>query len=379
MIERASMRVAGFVGLTPGGPAGRPIRVTSWTHFARLFGDPSEPDNGPFMAGAYLAHAVRGFFENGGRRCWVVRVPVAADSEEAESKLIKIEETGGSVPEELRAPEQGLGGLSAIDEITMVSMPDALSVESTAKGLVASAERTGDRIAILDPPASLGPAEVVEWRSALGLDSSNATLYWPWIEVSDPLGGGPLLAPPSGHVAGVWARNDLRRGVHNAPANLPVFGVTGAASDVTDEDESGLTKAGVNAIRSFRGRGIRVWGSRTLSSDPEWRNVGVRRFALFIERSLDQGLDWVVFEPNDEHLRTRIRNSISSFLGSLWEDGALAGASPEEAYFVKCDEETDTEVSDPGVTLIEIGVAPSEPGRFLTLRLAKSTAGPPAA
>ena len=258
--------VAAFVGLAPGGPMNTPLRVSRWGQFARVYGDPNEPDNGPFMEGAFLAHAVHGFFQNGGTLCWVVRV-------------------GGSTPRELGgdvAERSGLGGLAAIDEVTMVCMPDAMALagggdeaELTAlQGkLIAHCENAGNRMAILDCPPRLSPREVLDWRtSGLGHDSRDAALYYPWLEVADPLTGRPLLVPPSGHVAGVWCRTDAGYGVHRAPTE-GVVGAAGLGFDVAETDQAELDEAGVNSIRAFPGQGIRVWGARTLSSDPEWRYV----------------------------------------------------------------------------------------------------------
>ncbi|HWI07920.1 MAG TPA: phage tail sheath subtilisin-like domain-containing protein, partial [Solirubrobacteraceae bacterium] len=458
-LEGVSTSVAAFVGLAPGGPVNTPMRIANWSQFARTFGDAGNPEAGPFMEGAYLAHAVYGFFQNGGTLCWVIRigadgdsaappvraalpaagdtsvetlnavarpgiegpvtvelteeesgepadeqkpedktyrlVVVAGDQKEeyegltikgrsnlrtkvnAASKLIKLEETGASLPEALRAPKpgkytlaaaapdksdlssgdfegdparrQGMGGLVAIDEVSIVCMPDAVNLLNgndvlfrDAQGkLISHCESLGDRMCILDPPPNLLPQEILEWRKdTAGYDSKMATLYWPWIEVVDPLSKRPIMVPPSGHVAGLWARTDDTRGVHKAPANEVVMGATSLGFQLTSVEQGELNRLGINCIRAFSGRGIRVWGARTLSSDPEWRYINVRRLFNFVSQTLMEGTQWSVFEPNDERLWLKLRASVSNFLTNLWRGGALFGTSPEQAFFVKCDAET---------------------------------------
>jgi Bacteriophage tail sheath protein len=367
-IEGVGTSIAAFVGLAPAGPIHSPVRVSRWGQFAKVYGDPNEPDNGPFMEGAFLAHAVRGFFDNGGSRCWVVRV---GDS--------TARELGGDVDE-----RSGLVSLAAIDEVTVVCMPDAMTLvgdgddaELTAlQGkLIAHSESAGNRMAILDCPPGLSPREVLDWRtSGPGFDSKNAALYYPWLEVADPLTDRPLLVPPSGHVAGVWCRTDAGYGVHRAPTE-GVVGVAGLGVDAAETDHAELEAAGVNSIRAFPGQGIRVWGARTLSSDPEWRYLSVRRVFLHLAASIDQGTRWTVFEPNDERLWEVLREQVEHFLHRSWRDGALTGESANDAYYVKCDAETNPpEVIEAGQVVCEIGIAPGRPREFATLRLSRIAA-----
>lgn len=503
-IEGVGTSIAAFVGLAPGGPVNTPMRVSNWTQFARIFGDPANPEAGPFMSGAYLAHAVYGFFQNGGGVCWVVRVggdgggngsgpppaqaalpaasnpsvdayraiaqpevtdPVSIELIEeqapapegegegdgggapapeptyrlvvtagsareehegltlkrgrtnlatkvnAASKLIRIEETGASLPDGQRAPaagsyplvaaavaptglsaadfdgdvarRQGLGGLAAVDEVTMLCLPDLMTLDDDAQvrdlqgKMIAHCEKAGDRMAILDAPPDMLPQEIDEWRmTTAGYDSKFAALYWPWIEVMDPLTNQPMLVPPSGHVAGVWARTDGARGVHKAPANEVVLGANGLAFQVTHEEQGGLNTNGVNCIRAFPGRGIRIWGARTLSSDPEWRYINVRRLFNYVSESIIEGTQWAVFEPNDDRLWTRLRISSANFLTRVWRDGALFGTTPEQAFFVKCDAETNPpDVVEAGQVVIEIGIAPVKPAEFVVFRISQFTAG----
>jgi uncharacterized protein len=490
-IEGVSTSVAAFVGLAPGGPINQPMRISNWTQFARIYGDPTNPDNGPFMEGAYLAHAVYGFFANGGSLAWIVRVgkedgaptaqaalPAATDAsvetyravaqkgvdgdisveieEEASagekadatykvtvtsgsdqeehegltlkkgrsniltkvnaaSKLIKLEETGSSVPEELRVPatgkyslavpsiaageieatdfegdvakRRGMGSLAAVDEVTMVVMPDIMALGQNGGSdvqmrdlqgkMIAHCENMGDRVAILDAPADMLPQDILEWRmNTAGYDSKFATLYYPWIEVMDPLSKRPMHVPPSGHIAGIWARTDATRGVHKAPANEVVLGANGLGFQVTGEEQGGLNKVGINCIRSFPGRGIRVWGARTLSSDPEWRYLNVRRLFNFISESIMTGTQWAVFEPNDERLWTSLQVSASNFLTRVWRDGALFGTNPGEAFYVKCDAETNPpDMVEAGQVTVEIGIAPVKPAEFVVFRISQFAGG----
>jgi phage tail sheath protein FI len=491
-IEGVGTSIAAFVGLAPGGPVNRATRISNWTQFATIFGDQQNPENGPFMEGAYLAHSVYGFFQNGGGLCWIVRVgnsdggvrmaalPAAGDptaeafraialpaaegdvkleltaepggegadsgtdgpqsyklivtagsqTEEhdglsvkkgrayivtkvnAASKLIKIEETGGTLPDVTLAPgkytlampkqsgdditpqqfegdvakREGMGGLAAVDEVTMVICPDLMTFagngDDTAMRdlqgkMIAHCENMGDRMAVLDSPPNMNPQDVLDWRmNAAGYDSKFAALYYPWLEVMDPISKRPLLVPPSGHVAGVWARTDGTRGVHKAPANEVTLGVNGVGFQVTGEEQGGLNQRGINCIRAFSGRGIRIWGARTMSSDPEWRYVNVRRLFNYISESIMEGTQWAVFEPNDERLWSSLRISAGNFLARTWRQGALFGATPQEAFFVKCDAETNPQdVIEAGQVVVEVGICPVKPAEFVIFRISQFAAG----
>jgi phage tail sheath protein FI len=516
-IEGVSTAVAAFVGLTPGGPVNRAVKISNWTQFTRIFGDKIEPKNGPFMDGAYLAHAVYGYFHNGGGTCYVTRVGVAegaaaqaalpvstderreayravarpdvdgpvkleiqeerpqrasedgdakapaaekpaegagestgaadntatekqttyrvvitAGSEREEfdgltarsgasniatkvnkqSKLIKLEETGAALPEADRAPaagsyelgivaadaneltgtgvegdvanRTGIGGLAAIDEITMLCVPDLMALQSNGDTsvlkdlqgkMIAHCEGAADRMAILDAPKGMKPQAIGDWRMDVArYDSKFATLYYPWIEVMDPLSGGktPMLVPPCGHVAGVWARSDGSRGVHKAPANEVLLAVNDLEFQITGDEQANLNKNGINCIRSFSGRGIRIWGARTLSSDPEWRYINVRRLFNYISESIMEGTQWAVFEPNDQRLWTKLKISATNFLTRTWREGALFGATPAEAFYVKCDAETNPpDLVEAGQVTVEIGVAPVKPAEFVVFRISQ--------
>ncbi|MFD7135573.1 phage tail sheath subtilisin-like domain-containing protein [Streptomyces sp. NPDC059894] len=286
------------------------------------------------------------------------------------------------------ADRTGFGGLEAVDEISMVAVPDLMAayqrgaidleaVKAVQLGLIAHCELMGDRVAIIDPPPGLNARQIRVWRQeTAGYDSKYAALYYPWIKSFDPATGQARLVPPSGHVAGVWARNDSERGVHKAPANEVVRGAVDLEIQITRGEQDLLNPIGVNCIRAFPGRGIRVWGARTLSSDPAWRYLNVRRYFNYLEESILIGTQWVVFEPNDHALWARIRRNVSAFLVNEWRAGALFGAKPEDAYYVKCDEETNPPESvDVGRVVCEIGIAPVKPAEFVIFRLAQFSSG----
>ncbi|HEY1278391.1 MAG TPA: phage tail sheath subtilisin-like domain-containing protein [Acidimicrobiales bacterium] len=484
-IEGVGTAVAAFVGLALKGPLNQATLVSNWKQFVDVFGD--------FTSDGYLAHAVYGYFLNGGGNCYVVRIganghpaPVAegvinapaaegkaparyvvraldpgrdggaisvevADASDGDDDAFKlVVRRGGKIEEQhdnlsasgkgkqsattavkaasqlidlqeasnapavrplngttaLAAPtpaparlepsdyvgdvadRTGFGGLETIDEITMVCVPDVMAalqkgaidlegVKAVQLAMIAHCELMADRIAIIDPPPDLNPQAILKWRQdEAGYDSRYAALYWPWVKVFDPASNANVFVPPSGHVAGIWGRNDDSRGVHKAPANEVMRGVVAVASDLTSREQELLNPVGINCVRTFAGRGIRVWGARTLSSDPEWRYVNVRRLFNYLEESILNGTQWVVFEPNDYALWARVRRTITAFLTNEWRKGALFGLTPDEAFYVKCDNETNPpEVVDAGQLVCEIGVAPVKPAEFVIFRLAQFSGG----
>ncbi|WP_026361397.1 phage tail sheath family protein [Amycolatopsis nigrescens] len=481
-IEGVGTAVAAFVGFAGQGPFHRPTLVTNWNQYVQTFGG--------FVEDSYLAHAVYGYFANGGGTAYVVRVggastdgvlsgkqvrgsatPVqlgglritalpAAESDltvevtdadgenppedrfklvvsqggkvvesydvstkknvkgyvvtqvSERSKLIEVTDRqgaaltrperqtvtvpapppAGTTPAKVDAQEYvgdladrtGFGGLETIDEITMVSMPDLMSayqrgmidaegVRTVQLAAISHCEQMGDRVAVLDAPPGLNAQRVRAWRmDEAGYDSRYATLYYPWIKVFDPASGRNELVPPSGHVAGVWARSDGERGVHKAPANEVIRGAVDLELSLSKGEQDLLNPIGVNCIRSFSGRGVRIWGARTLSSDPAWRYLNVRRLFNYLEESILIGTQWVVFEPNDDRLWSSIRRNISAFLHEEWRRGSLFGRTADEAFFVKCDRENNPQESiDLGQVVCEIGVAPVKPAEFVIFRLSQ--------
>jgi len=395
--SQAAFRV---VALEAGG-AGNEIKVE--------VGEPSEPGEGVFKL-----TVTRGSDQEVYDNVTVKRGKQSVFTAVKTSKLVRLEEVakgdlapavgtkaalaGGTVSGPVRvspdeyvgssADRTGFGGLEAVEEITMVAAPDLMALyqagvvamdglKAVQLAIIAHCELMGDRVAILDAPPDYNAQQVKEWRQdKAGYDSKYATLYWPWIKVFDPVAGQATFVPPSGHIAGIWARNDGERGVHKAPANEVVRGAIALELNLTRAEHDQLNPIGVNCVRTFPGRGIRVWGARTLSSDPAWRYLNVRRLFNYIEESILLGTQWVVFEPNDIDLWERVKRTIGAFLVRTWRDGALFGSTPAEAFFVKCDGENNTaETIDAGQLIVDIGIAPVKPAEFVIFRLAQFSGG----
>jgi phage tail sheath protein FI len=247
-------------------------------------------------------------------------------------------------------------------------------VKMVQDAMIVHCERMRYRFAVLDAPPGMNAQRAKEWREYINFDTSYAALYYPWIEVADLSGAGSTtkLVPPSGHVVGLYNRTDANRGVHKAPANDVLMGAINVEFQVSKGEQDVLNPLGVNCIRSFPARGIRVWGARTLSSNGSWRYINVRRLFILVEASMDAGLSWVVFEPNDATLWAKIRRDVTSFLRVVWRSGALFGNTPEEAFYVKCDAELNPpEIRDLGQCIIEVGIAPVKPAEFVIFRISQ--------
>jgi hypothetical protein len=332
---------------------------TNFTEFKKFFGDFSAVSGQNL-----LAHAVFGFFRNGGTRCYVVRIESETDINLALEKF------------------------EAVDEIAIVAAPGITTV-STLGAIVAHCENLQDRVAVLD-----APERVEDTAGSLKLDlldpnntakvipgnSEYAALYFPWIKVFDPVtkannpsGDGLKVVPPSGHVMGMYARVDAQRGVFKAPANEPLLGAVGLKYDISKAKQEILNPNGINCIRNLNGN-IRVWGARTLggNANGEFKYINVRRLFNYLRESIDEGTQWTVFEPNSPDLWARIRRSVSAFLLTVWRSGALFGDTPEQAFYVKCDEETNPpEIREQGQVVTEIGVAVVKPAEFVIFTLSQ--------
>ena len=288
-------------------------------------------------------------------------------------------------PDVVAMKATGLAALGEIDDIAIVALPDSGDMIdtdtsfATASALVAHAEKLRYRIAVVDAPRQSSLNEIRNFRGRF--DSKYAAMYHPWIEILDPTErasqGAPqrrLLLPPSGFVTGIYARSDIERGVHKAPANEVVRGLTRFEVNINKGRNDVLNPEGVNCLRFFEGRGNRVWGARTMSSDPEWKYVNVRRLFAYLEHTLDKGTQWAVFEPNNERLWANVRRMVEDFLLVLWRDGALLGEKPEQAYFVRCDRSTMTQNDlDNGRMIALVGVAPVKPAEFVIFRVGQWT------
>jgi phage tail sheath protein FI len=367
------------------GPTNQSVLCTNWSQFVKTFGD--------FTQSTHLAHAVYGFFNNGGSRCFVVNVgaPVSLDIEPAAAAPAADKPAAGKDDKAAAAPKAkpperdalyigkdngpgartGLKCFEEIDEISLVAAPGQIS-PAIQDALLSHCENRKDRFAILDSPETI--AGGVD-KLARPRDSKYGAYYFPWIQVYDPERGN-VFVPPSGHIAGVYARTDNERGVHKAPANEIVRGALGLKYNVSKGEQDILNPKGINCIRTMQGGGIRIWGARTLSSDPSWRYINVRRLFIMVETSIERATQWVVFEPNDHRLWKRVTRTISSFLTLVWRQGALFGETPEKAFYVKCDEETNPpETIDVGQLIVEIGMAPVKPAEFVIFRIGQMPIG----
>ena len=275
----------------------------------------------------------------------------------------------------------GIAGLEALEEIRLLACPDLMigydgsidakeRVKSVQRAMVDHCERMRFRFAILDTPPGLNAQEVKAWRQDLGIASSYGAIYYPWVQIPDFVNRGSKMVPPSGHVVGVYNRVDGDRGVHKAPANELVNGAIGLEYQVSRGEQDLLNPIGINCIRAFPSRGIRIWGARTLDTSGAWRYINVRRLFIMIAASMDAGLQWAVFEPNDTRLWSRINRDVTGFLRGVWRSGALFGDTEEQAFYVKCDAELNSEeVRDIGQLIVEVGVAPVKPAEFVIFRL----------
>ena len=374
-----------FVDFAVPAPAGVPEFITSWTQYTRRFGDflgdsaaaatsAASPAVDPGQRN--LAHAVYGFFNNGGTGCYVVRVAAAGDLANA-----------------LRA-------FAAIDEITIVAAPGLTGATSYAALTAHCADpNLQDRVAILDPIETSAAFDTGNFASLQNTptdtpagvrppNSTFAAFYFPWIQVFDPStaliqskqtppGDGLIFVPPSGHIAGIYARSDATRGVHKAPANEVVLGATGLRYALTKADQDNVNDNGVNLIRPLNGA-IRVWGGRTIGGDAngEFKYISTRRYFNFLRESIDEGTQFVVFEPNSPALWQRIIRTVGDFLLGQWRTGALFGETPQKAFFVKCDSDTNPpDVREAGQVVTEIGVAIVKPAEFVIFRIQQITGG----
>lgn len=499
-IEGVATSTCGFLGVSERGPSdGRAHLITSFNDYQRQFGG--------YVANRFLAYAVEGFFQNGGRRCFVARVssddgaaaaatfaqgdmlvsalgvgtwaddrlairvsnaglhnpadvatldlfnltvfywgpgvsglpnppldpadpanlqdpnyraPTLSETYENlspdplspnfyvnrvnnRSTLIRLTQTGPTRPGNTAGLEVLGGGndgatldltdinnamtaLEEVDEIAILCCPEEGINDATADfsgvtaALVQQCELLKDRFAILQAPQNAPPVA----NHQPPTPSKYAAYYYPWVRILDPVSSQELEVPPGGHVAGIYARSDIERGVHKAPANEVVRGLVldvndptrGLQFQVTKGPQDVLNPRGINVLRYFPGRGNLVWGARTASRDPQWKYVNVRRLFIFVEESIEEATQWAVFEPNDEPLWAQIRRSVSGFLNRLWIDGMLQGRSAEEAYFVRCDRTTMTQDDiDNGRLIVLIGMAPVKPAEFVIFRIGQWAGG----
>jgi len=361
-IEGVSTSTAGFIGMAEKGDNDKPVLITNWGQFTEKFGRYTSDR-------PYLAPSVYGFFANGGSRCYVVKVKDSAE----DGDYIGTDSGPGK--------RTGLQAFNEIDEINIVCIP-GVTLKTVQTAMITHCENMKDRFCILDSIKDADISGIQAQKEDVVSSKGYGALYYPWIKVSiETVDSGKLklvqdFTPSSGYIAGIYARSDTERGVHKAPANEIIRGALEIKLAITKGEQDILNPKGINCIRAFPGRGIRVWGARTTSSDTLWKYINVRRLFLYLEESIDEGTQWVVFEPNNEKLWARVRATINEFLTRVWREGALMGTKAEEAFFVRCDRTTMTQDDiDNGRLICLIGVAPVKPAEFVIFRIAQWAGG----
>ncbi|MGI0484853.1 phage tail sheath family protein [Pantanalinema rosaneae CENA516] len=346
-------------------PTFKPVDVevvkfcTNFSEFKRSFGDFSVDEQQ-----RYLAHAVYGFFSNGGSQCYVTRVKQESD-----------------ISVDLLART-----FEPYDDISIVAAPGVTNTAAVDAIKIHCQVNTKDRFAIFDSAKTMDDAQHAGFLDVPGLktakppNSDYAAFYTPWLQVLDPAlktmfpkGDGLFYVPPSGHVAGIYARVDNSAGVHKAPANEVVLGALGLKYNISKSQQDSLNPDGINCIRNLNGN-ITVWGARTIggNSNQDLKYINVRRTLLYLRDSIDKGTQWVVFEPNTPALWEKIKRNVSAFLTTVWRSGALFGNTPQEAFYVKCDAETNPpELREVGQVVTEIGVAIVRPAEFVIFRISQ--------
>lgn len=359
-IDGVNTHTTAFIGPTRRGPqvsaeeceASPPESLTSFAEFEQIYGGlddlPSEECQ-PYSTN-FLAHAARVFFDEGGQRLYIFRT---SDSSS------------------LASYQRALHTIEFLPEISIIAAPGN-TIPEIAHALIAYAERAGTHcFVVLDPPPSLTPAEVMQYRRQF--DSNHAAMYYPWV-ITNNGQDGEILLPPSGFLCGIYARVDVQRGVHKAPANEVIGGALSFEYEVNSAEQELLNPQGVNCLRFFEGRGFRVWGARTLSRDPEWKYLNVRRYINYLQASINRGSEWAKFTANSEVLWANIHQLISDFMLNEWRHGRLMGSKVEEAFFVKCDRSTMTQQDiDERRLVCLVGVAVLKPAEFMVFHLVQQT------
>jgi phage tail sheath protein FI len=360
--------VPGFVGFAAAPPGGtlqtnQPVALSRKEDFSTWFGS---------AKGSFLADAVNGFFDNGGSRCYVVAADSSTDPVQGLVNAIAV-----------LAPLEDMDLVAVPDATTLLTFGNALDKQSIARvqaEMLRHCAEQGNRFAILDSLPGASVDDVMTQREHLVVGQQeplNGALYYPWLVTSS----NPSPVPPCGHVAGIYRRSDTKTGVFKAPANEEIFGVLDLETQIDNSIQDKLNPARVNCLRALPGRGIRVWGARTVGSVPadlNWLYVNVRRLFLTVRRWIDLNMGWASFEPNNQHLWVRIQRELTTFLTKLQRDGALQGTTPAQAFYIKCDAENNPpEVRDLGQVIIEIGLAPLSPAEFIVVRIVRRAGGTP--
>jgi phage tail sheath protein FI len=376
-IEAGATNIAGFLGIAEKGPVNEAILVTNWTQYTKIFGGMHE--------GGWLGHGVYQFFQNGGTKAYINNLAPSAVKADAK-KDDKKDPDAEKKPVEIKNPpdiakliigaDEGVGkktGLFLFDTVPDIALVAAPGVNEPAAqdAILTHCEKNKYRFAVLDSPETL---EKGIDTMPMPRDSQLGAYYFPWIQMYDTVADQNVYAPPSGGMCGIYSRVDATRGVHKAPANEIFRTALGVKYNLTDAEQELLNPKGINCIRDFPGRGIRAWGARTISSNPDWRYINVRRLFCMVEQAIKNGTNWVVFEPNTRDLWKKITRNLTSFLLNTWKSGALFGDTPEEAFYVRCDDELNPpESRDAGYVVVELGLAPAKPAEFVVFRVSQKT------
>jgi hypothetical protein len=320
---------------------------------------------------SYLADAVEGFFSNGGSQCYVVCADTSA-ANRAASLLAALESLAPLDDLDLIAIPDAMSLNIVVStakvNATATSMPDTANIIEVQRQLLKHCQLHGNRFAILDSIRGSSIALIMDQRNSITGDVTepvSGALYYPWLMTEKG-----RFVPPCGHVAGIYSRSDKRTGVHKAPANEEIVGGLDLEVKIDNSIQDQLNPVGINCLRSFPGRGLRVWGARTLSRDAQWRYINVRRLFITLHRWVDRNMAWANFEPNTPELWIRIQRELTLYLTTLWQAGAINGATTDEAFYIKCDAETNPqEVREAGQAVTEVGLAPLSPAEFIVIRI----------
>ncbi len=356
-IQKLSTSITGFIGLAKIGPVNEPKLVQNYEAFVELFGD--------FWESAQLAYSVLGFFQNGGGKCYIVRINETEDvSAITDSDFIGNKEV-----------KTGLYAIDSIAELNLIVIPDAQGAPEVIKAGLEYCATRKNCFFIADIPPGMYLELALGFMTENNFSSSHGAIYYPNIYVEDSLTGENKLICPSGHMAGYYARNDYQRGVWKAPTNIGTLeGALEVEFDLTTDDQEDLRPKGVNCIRKFADKGIIPWGGRTFSLE----YIHIRRMLEYTEQCIFEGTKWVIFEPNDESLWIKLKEAILNFLTEIWREGGLQGAKIEHALFIKCDSETNTpEQIEAGKVNVKVGLALLKPAEFLTLDITHHTGDRP--
>ncbi|MDR3303827.1 MAG: phage tail sheath subtilisin-like domain-containing protein [Treponema sp.] len=379
-IEAGATNIVGFLGVAEKGPVAEAVLVTNWTQYTKTFGG--------LHVNGWLGHAVFQFFQNGGTKAYINNLKAAPETDDALEEGDEVPKPKEKkMPVDIKNPDdiaslvigedEGVGkktGLylfNTISDIALVCAPGVTDPRAQ-DAILTHCELNRFRFAVLDSPEEL---EKGIDTMPMPRDSIMGAYYFPWVLMYTEQEH-KVYTPPSGGICGVYGRVDGTRGVHKAPANELFRTALDLKYALTDQEQELLNPKGINCIRAFPGRGVRVWGARTFSSDAEWRYINVRRLFCMVEQAILNGTQWVVFEPNTRDLWKQITRNITSFLLNIWHSGALFGSSPDEAFYVRCDDELNPPESiDAGMVIVEIGMAPVKPAEFVIFRVSQKTLG----